>query len=548
MRYARFWLGVLVGLGAWLGLTLPARAQEAADECCALPAPTPAGAWWQILQVAQKAEAGKQPGVVIHTHKCVHVAAAEAERMLKRLLGGDGAEGATGGRLALAVDSRTNTMHMAGPAARIAQAREFLGKIDIEVPGQPPVVLGPPTLQGYSVGPGQAERVANILQQIHKGSTTVIVALGGPDRVFVWANPEEQLTIARELQKVAPPTIIEVIPLTVTDAPRVGQTLSAMLGARGLFIESDPARNALLVKGTQQQIRELREALRALGEGAASPTGNVRVITVPSGSAVALAEYVQQMLRPVGRLGERVRIIMPGQKEAAPVKPAPAKGGALIDPGKGANEPPLTVIVAGNKLILHSSDPETMALAQELIGLACHRSQGGDFEVIYLRHAKAPAIARILEEVFNGPEPGDRKQAPGEKGALPSREDRVRVVADPTINALLVRASPLDILTIRRLLERSLDTADAAFAEPQLRPYVLGPFKYAKAAELAKILEAVYRPASARKADPARPAPTLTIGVDDRANTLVLRCGQPLYDEIRRLTEQLEQLHRDAKK
>src|SRR5207248_4578742 len=112
MRSAPFWPGVLIGLGACLGLALPVRAQEPADECCALPGAAPTGAWWQVLQVAQKPEAGKQPGAAIHSHKCVHVTAAEAQRMLERLLEGDGPQGAKGGRLALVADPRTNTLFM----------------------------------------------------------------------------------------------------------------------------------------------------------------------------------------------------------------------------------------------------------------------------------------------------------------------------------------------------------------------------------------------------------------------------------------------------
>lgn len=80
-----------------------------------------------------------------------------------------------------------------------------------------------------------------------------------------------------------------------------------------------------------------------------------------------------------------------------------------------------------------------------------------------------------------------------------------------------------------------------------MRTWVLGSLKYAKAAELAKVVQEVYRAESTRSADAARSRPALTVGVDEKANTLVLRCSQPLYEEIRRLVEQLEQLHRDRK-
>jgi type II secretory pathway component GspD/PulD (secretin) len=60
---------------------------------------------------------------------------------------------------------------------------------------------------------------------------------------------------------------------------------------------------------------------------------------------------------------------------------------------------------------------------------------------------KATDAARILDEVFNGPA--------GKKGKE-GQPQRIAVVADPATNSVVLRARPLDSLTIRRLLS-SLD-------------------------------------------------------------------------------------------
>src|SRR5207253_474818 len=110
-----------------------------------------------------------------------------------------------------------------------------------------------------------------------------------------------------------------------------------------------------------------------------------------------------------------------------------------------------------------------------------------DFVVIKLKHVSAVATAAVLDAAFNGPpqqgggggQGGGGKgggkgggfgggmgggmdgggmaqffQALGGGGQMPkgARPERIRVVADPSTNQLLIKASPLDILTIRELL------------------------------------------------------------------------------------------------
>ena len=70
----------------------------------------------------------------------------------------------------------------------------------------------------------------------------------------------------------------------------------------------------------------------------------------------------------------------------------------------------------------------------------------GQLEVIRLRSASAADVARVLDEAFNGP------QRPGTP-----RTERVRIVAEPITNVLLIAATPADLQSIRKLLESALD-------------------------------------------------------------------------------------------
>jgi type II secretory pathway component GspD/PulD (secretin) len=255
----------------------------------------------------------------------------------------------------------------------------------------------------------------------------------------------------------------------------------------------------------------------------------MRIITLEKGSAAALAEALGKLLSKMR--ANPVKVVVPGGKETAP-KPAPKppKEGAKL-PGKA--DAPVTITAVGNQLILASEDAEALALAQDVVRLLTAPGPGeGDFEVIRLRHASAAAVARTLDEAFNGPQ---KAEIPPKGFGPPARRaDRIRVVAEPVTNSVLVRASPIDVLSIRRLIERSLDIdAAVAAADTRVRPRIIGPLKHAKAAEIAKVLTAVYRPAGQAE-------PTLTVGVDERTNSLVIRCSDALLMEIQGIVTELD--------
>ena len=136
-------------------------------------------------------------------------------------------------------------------------------------------------------------------------------------------------------------------------------------------------------------------------------------------------------------------------------------------------KPPVVITGFGSRIIITSDDPEALDLAQQIIRILINTEAGpGDFEVIRLQYANAVEVAKLLDEAYNGPKtnqqggnrgagapggfPGMLGQVIGIGGGGTTREEKIRVVADPTTNALLVRAKPIDMLTIRRLIATTL--------------------------------------------------------------------------------------------
>jgi type II secretory pathway component GspD/PulD (secretin) len=179
------------------------------------------------------------------------------------------------------------------------------------------------------------------------------------------------------------------------------------------------------------------------------------------------------------------------------------------------------------------------------------RGGDGDFQVVRLKNASAVQVAQALDELFNGAK---------------RTKERIRVVADPNTNSLLIKASPIDLVTIRSLLSKAID--GEVDSRAVMRTWVIGPLKNAGARDVARTLHDVYReftnnnnaaitvtggpfgffgtqafgsalvPNVDQYGNPV--GVTLSIGVDDPTNMLVLHCSEVMYDEINKLVTRLD--------
>jgi hypothetical protein len=463
-----------------------------------------------------------------------------------------------------------------------------------EVDGRTPADAEAPLVRAYPVH--DVESSTKTLQELFRNAPGVRIAGTPTGVVLVWGSPQDQEQVKNLLDWLSkPPTpkATELISLGTLQAGRAVETLKAMFGGRGgPYLEADASRNAIVVRGSREQVQEIKSVLGTLGE--LPTTGTTRIITLERGSAIALAEALRNLIRDIRP--NPVRVIAPGTK-GDPLPKLPAKEGEALPPdgagvprapsgrgdestidtlvetqfrrldrngdgvlndeempealrverdkwdankdglidlneyglfvrahsgeiqGKPANKPaPLTITVVGNRLIVACEDVEMLALVLELARQLTQTRAEGEFEIVRLRSGSAVEIAKVLDEALNG-----RGTAEGTK--------RARVVADPATNSLLVKANPLDQLTIRRLLRGALDS-DREESGTEIRTWVIGPLKYAIAGETAKVLTAVYCGAGERTG--------FTVTADQRTNRVVLRCSPALYRDVVHLVEQLD--------
>src|SRR5439155_7527115 len=151
--------------------------------------------------------------------------------------------------------------------------------------------------------------------------------------------------------------------------------------------------------------------------------------------------------------------------------------------------------------------------------------------------------------------------APGATTPSTPSPNTIRVVAYPPTNTLLVRASPLDMIRIKQLLRNAIDIDDAD-SKGIIKTWILKPLQFANATEVANILKDVYREYTNNTPSPSQVgglpgfiftrggrggggnanvdasgnprAVNLSVGVDDRANRIIVNCSGSLYQAIQK--------------
>jgi type II secretory pathway component GspD/PulD (secretin) len=290
-----------------------------------------------------------------------------------------------------------------------------------------------------------------------------------------------------------------------------------------------------------------------------------------------------QALQPVtGSKRRREQNTVDANDQKAAV--ANAHGQAASTNGQSEkNGPSITLTVVGNQILVQSADPNVVATVRRLVqSLTDASPEAGHFEVIRLQNANATDTAKVLDEAFNGPRqpPKPQPQLPaallrrlgGVFAQAPARPpvERIRVVADTESNSLLVRASRLDMLEVRHMLKDAIDAGDTE-SHAIIRTFLLGPLRYAVASEVASALRNVYKEQMNANPTPSTVANmprrlqrrlqnmnvdangnlrtvSLSIGVDERTNSVVVACPEKLYMDVKSVVDQLEAASMQADK
>jgi type II secretion system protein D len=393
------------------------------------------------------------------------------------------------------------------------------------------------------------------------------------------------------------------------DAMQIGTLASSLKTAIANGLVADPRPDGepgIVLRGSPEIIKAAEEYIRN-SVGAPMPGGTSSIpgamtVTIPNANAGALAEHLSEMMRKMGKtpvVNDPSRPTEPPKKPSGdnrPMQPGATSSlspnrplyanfqqpnsPALSDPEK---KPDVVFNVVGDKIIITGDDPKAVQLAYELLSVytSAKASKATErYEVIRLKNVSAEEASKVITEIFNGPQQNQQQQQNGRGGfninplqllglggggaAAPAdpKAGRVRVVAEKTSNSLIVvKASDIDLITIKDLLKKAINNEDPPEGGVS-KTYII-KLQYASASAMSTTIKNVFanytgnrqrggggggqpfNPFIPQQPTAAQPA-ALNVDYDLDSNHIVVNCTEPIYQEVRKLCEDLDTKTKDT--
>lgn len=241
-------------------------------------------------------------------------------------------------------------------------------------------------------------------------------------------------------------------------------------------------------------------------------------------------------------------------------RPSPASARDAAEP-----QSPVTIVVGPDNIAVFSEDPQALDMIEGLLNTVVRGEQTSSFAYYYLKIADAQEVAYLLDEALYG----ERRQSVF--FSEPVDKNRARILPDTRSNAILVVGPPSEQRKIEQLLQ-AIDREDRPDTNATQRPYVI-PVRYADANEMAAVVRDVFaaqifdpasrqRPnipnvnlggfgafgtTSSRRSNQGQDAQQgkLTVGVDQRTNSIVVSAPGELYQEVEQLVRMLDEAARN---
>lgn len=368
----------------------------------------------------------------------------------------------------------------------------------------------------------------------------------------------------------------------------------------GPSIEADIERNRLVVRGTESQIAEIRGLLVKLGEtglAAGSAGGRYRVVPLAGQDPAELAKSVERIWKQLGtETPIRVEVLgtpsTPGPKDsedpkAEPAPPEqPSQGDAgdrsirraadvrLVNyqqepekekPAEGIPESkpgaPVTIVVGPDNIAVFSDDLQALDMVENLLNSVVRGQQTSAFAYYYLKVADAQEVSYLLDEALYG-----EKRQTSVFFQEPENKNRARILPDLRSNAILVVGPPAEQRKVQQLLE-VIDSEDRPDTNATQRPYVI-PVQYSDANQIATVVREVFaaqlydsqnrnqrgnvpnlgmafggfgmtQPRQSRVGENLQGK--LTVGVDEKTNSIVVAAPAEIYREVENLVRTLDE-------
>jgi type II secretory pathway component GspD/PulD (secretin) len=457
------------------------------------------------------------------------------------------------------------------------------------------------TLVAYPADASDPEAMISTFQTLLKNADPPVdLSVNEQTRQLVAVATAAQHAIiaeaARQLQRE--PHLVEVFPLQTNDPFAIELAIDRLYESESAkpIANGDTQTQQLFVRGTRQQLDEVRQLLVKMGELAAEDgTAQRGVRVVPfRGNAEEAVRQLQQLwpqlrVNPIQviRPATSEPLLQPAAREIQPIEPiesiespSDASDDKTEDRRPAASDsssatesrhvvrgqdaqaepadeqparPPIVLIPGSGRITVLSEDEAALNQAEALLRSLARQypTEGGagNFTVYSLRNAGARNVTRLMNDLF--------EQMPFTTRATMGR---VSMVADERLNAVIVHGRPADRAVVGELL-RVLDSSNVpdSLANPQPQIFAVG---YMEAEQMLQILEGVYQtqlqtggmgpeieipegvPSEVasllRQFNATASGPLLTLQVDEVTNSIVVLAPRELAQEVGKLIAQLD--------
>ena len=226
------------------------------------------------------------------------------------------------GSLHLTKDSSNHKVLARGTPEQLARLKELLGLLD--VPDAATGIAGTPQLEVYPITTADPEGVLKVLETLLEGEPGIRLAVDPKSGYLVaFARPAQHATIRATIDQMQQDARqIAVIPLTTVDPQIAVLAINKLFGGTDKEpnptaprVDADPTTRSLMVRGTTDQLDQIRGLLRQLGESedgdARRERGNVRLLPL-TGSAARAAISQLEDIWPTLRTNQ-IRVVTPSQ-------------------------------------------------------------------------------------------------------------------------------------------------------------------------------------------------------------------------------------------
>jgi type II secretory pathway component GspD/PulD (secretin) len=263
--------------------------------------------------------------------------------LLQKLLDISADKGASAdGSVHVVLDPMGGRLLVTGKPDAVARVEEVVKLVDVPDPANPTKTrLGDaPQLEIYPVVGADPNAVLQVLQTLLVGMPEVRLSLDSKTgNIYALGRRAAHATIKATLQQSQQDARrLEVFSLRTLDPQLAVAALTKLFakeaGPGAPTIDGDPYSKRLLVRGSEAQIEQIRQALQQMGESGTADRlngGNLRVVPLTGGAARRAIEGLEEMW-PTVRPNVRIRVVTPASGEisthrsSTSSKPTPEAG------------------------------------------------------------------------------------------------------------------------------------------------------------------------------------------------------------------------------